>query len=126
MFKITLGPLGAGGKQVEAPVHKKQEQQAPAAVKSSVGSHAARIPLIKFLGASRKSINTPKASSFQSAAPLASTLSAAQSQKPLTIHQEGNRIIYESAEMLPKRYQTRPFTETEMNVINVSISFFYR
>lgn len=126
MFKITLGPhVGAAGKQVEAPTHKKLEQQAPV-VKSSAGSLAARIPLIKFLGASRKSINTPKASSFQSPAPMASALSAAQSQKPLTIHQEGNRIIYESAEMLPKRYQPRPFTETEMNVINVSVSFVYR
>lgn len=117
LFKITLGPAASptATKESAAAAPSKQEHLAPA-MKSSSGSHGARIPLIKFLGASRKS----KGHISQSPASTTSIVEPSAPKKDATLYQDGNRIIYESAEMLPKRYQTRPFSDMEMNLINVS------
>ncbi|KAJ1340962.1 hypothetical protein BSLG_004435 [Batrachochytrium salamandrivorans] len=76
------------------------------------------IPLIKFLGP-RKLLSHPPASMPSFSSPTtSSTLSAAPS---VTIRQNIQVLSYETSSLLPARYQLLPFSDAELQAIDVRI-----
>ena len=118
LFKIAVGDttgVSASAPPKTAPT--STPTPAPALAPKSKESHGSRIPLIKFLGP--RNFKSANHHGVQPSAQQTSPAMAAAPSKPAPPIKQGNRIIYESVEFMPKRYQSLPFSVKEIEMINV-------
>lgn len=112
LFKILLGEGASTSTSttlskdtIAPPPPPVQQEEKKDPIKQSHG----RVPLIKFLGPRKFSHTKPAATQ------------AASESKPVAqaIKKEGNRIIYEQVQDMPRRFHPIAFSKQEMDLINV-------